>query len=108
VPQRIPLKSDDLERRKIHHVEPVYPPLAAELAIQGTVRLAIVIGPDGRMQGMIRAISGHPLLIPAALDAVKQWEYSPTSLNGKPVEVMAEVSVNFPPDPGVVKKSTRD
>ena len=51
MPQRIPLKSDDLERRKIHHVEPVYPPLAAELAIQGTVLLAIVIGPDGRMQG---------------------------------------------------------
>ena len=58
------------------------------------MRLDVVIDKQGRVSD-IRVISGHPLLIPAALDAVKQWEYKPTLLNGQPVEVATEVSVPF-------------
>ena len=58
------------------------------------MRLNIVIDKEGRVSD-IRVISGHPLLVPAALDAVKQWEYKPTLLNGQAVEVATEVSVPF-------------
>ena len=73
---------------------PAYPPLAKKAGIQGTVTLHTSIGKDGRVVD-VQAISGHPLLIPAAVDAVKQWEYKPTLLNGNPVEVLTQVDVNF-------------
>jgi protein TonB len=75
-------------------VAPVYPDLARQAGVQGAVRLNIVIDKQGHVSN-ISVISGHPLLIPAALDAVKQWEYKPTLLNGQPVEVATEVSVPF-------------
>jgi protein TonB len=58
------------------------------------VKLAAVIATDGSVQAL-RAVSGHPLLINAALEAVRQWRYQPTLLNGKPVEVAISVDVNF-------------
>ena len=74
--------------------KPVYPPLARQARIQGTVRLEADISKDGTIENL-KVISGHPLLIQAALDAVKQWRYQPTLLNGVPVEVVTTVDVNF-------------
>lgn len=74
--------------------KPVYPPLAIKTRTQGTVRLEAVISRDGAIENLT-VISGHPLLIPAALDAVRQWRYQPTLLNGTPVEVITTVDVNF-------------
>jgi protein TonB len=78
----------------IHRVEPVYPPLAVTARIQGTVRLLGVLGTDGRIREL-QVLSGHPMLVRAALDAVQQWVYAPTLLNGQPVEVQAPIEVNF-------------
>lgn len=73
---------------------PVYPPLAKQARISGAVRLEAIIARDGTIMGL-RAVSGHPLLIPAALAAVKQWLFQPTYLNGDPVEVASEIEVTF-------------
>ena len=62
--------------------------------LQGQVRLEVVIGTNGSIQDL-RVISGHPLLVKAALDAVSYWCYQPTLLNGEPVEVETEIGVNF-------------
>ena len=78
----------------ISNPPPVYPPLAKQARIQGVVRLDAIIGKDGTMKDL-RAASGHPLLVPAALEAVRQWVYKPTLLNGNPVEVVTVVDVNF-------------
>ena len=69
-------------------------PLARQARIQGLVRLEAVIGEDGAIREL-RALSGHPLLVPAALSAVKQWRYRPTLLNGRPVPVITQVEVRF-------------
>ena len=73
---------------------PVYPPLAKEARVQGVVRFEAVIGKDGAVQNL-RVISGHPILIQAAQEAVKQWTYRPTLLNGNPTEVVTTIDVNF-------------
>ena len=78
----------------VHEVKPVYPPLARQARIQGTVMLQAVIGKDGRIENL-QAISGHPMLSPAAIEAVRQWRYRPYTLNGEPVEVETEITVNF-------------
>jgi protein TonB len=75
-------------------VKPVYPPLAKQARIQGVVLLEAVISKDGAIDNL-RVISGHPLLTQAAIDAVKQWRYKPTLLNGEPVEVVTTITVNF-------------
>ena len=75
-------------------VMPVYPDLARSVRLQGHVVLAIVIGKDGSVEE-IKLVSGHPLLAPAAMEAVKQWTYKPTMLNGQPVQVQTQVTVNF-------------
>jgi protein TonB len=80
--------------RLLHRVEPVYPPLARQTRISGTVELTGVIGTDGRIREL-RVVSGHPFLAAAALEAVRQWVYEPTLLNGEPVEVIAPITVNF-------------
>ena len=80
--------------RPIHRVEPVYPRLAVTARIQGTVRLMGVLGVDGRIREL-QVLSGHPLLVNAAVEAVKQWIYAPTMLNGQAVEVQAPIEVNF-------------
>ncbi len=73
---------------------PPYPPAAKQARIQGLVRFNITIGKDGHV-GNVTLISGHPLLVPAAQEAVKQWVYRPTLLNGDPVEVSTVVDVQF-------------
>ena len=68
--------------------------MAKQARIQGTVRFEAVIAKDGTIQ-QLRLVSGHPLLIPSAQEAVKQWVYQPTQLNGEPVEVATTIDVNF-------------
>jgi protein TonB len=78
----------------IRQPRPVYPPEAKAAGISGVVKLSAIIAADGTVANL-QVISGHPLLVPAALEAVKQWVYQPTLLNGSPVEVKTEISVNF-------------
>ncbi len=78
----------------IRKVQPVYPPLARSARIQGAVILAATISKDGSIENL-RVISGHPVLVTAALDAVRQWRYRPYVLNGEPVEVETQITVNF-------------
>jgi protein TonB len=73
---------------------PIYPPLARQARVAGKVRLQAVISREGTILNL-RAVSGHPLLIPAALAAVAHWVFSPTYLNGDPVEVATDIEVNF-------------
>jgi protein TonB len=80
--------------RPIHRVEPRYPALARQARISGEVELAGVIGTDGRIHEL-KVVRGHPLLVHAALDAVRQWIWAPTTLNGDPVEVIAPIIVTF-------------
>ncbi len=85
----------DVQASKLRKkIDPVYPPLARQARIQGTVRFVVVIGTDGRLTHA-ELISGHPLLVPAAQAAVIQYEYQPTLLDGIPVEVTTEVSIPF-------------
>ncbi len=77
-----------------HRVQPDYPPDAREAHIQGTVELRALIGKDGSVEGLT-LVSGHPMLAPAAIDAVRQWRYRPYMLYGNPVEVVTEILVNF-------------
>jgi protein TonB len=74
--------------------KPVYPPMAKAARISGSVHLSALISADGRIRGL-QLVSGHPLLTQAAFNAVKQWVYQPTLLNGEPVEVLTEIDVNF-------------
>jgi protein TonB len=74
--------------------QPLYPALARQARIQGNVVLHAIIDKDGRV-GQLEVVSGHPLLVQAALDAVKQWRYQPTQLNGDPVEVDTTITVSF-------------
>ena len=78
----------------INQTRPVYPPLARQARIQGNVVLHAIIDKDGKV-AQLEVISGHPLLVQAALDAVKQWRYKPTLLNGDPVEVDTTITVTF-------------
>jgi len=78
----------------INRVQPNYPPLARQTRISGTVRLHAIISKDGTVQ-QLEVLSGHPLLVQAALDAVRQWRYRPTTLNGEPVEVDTTIDVIF-------------
>src|SRR5437588_9474737 len=80
--------------RIINRVQPVYPPLARQTRISGTVRLHAIIGKDGTIQ-QLEVLNGHPLLQQSALDAVRQWRYQPTLLNGEPVEVDTTIDVIF-------------
>jgi len=78
----------------IHRVQPKYPEEAREKGIEGTVKLHAVIARDGSI-AQLELISGHPLLAKSALDAVRQWQYRPTLLNGEPVEVDTTIDVLF-------------
>jgi protein TonB len=93
-PRQIRVVSALQMARLLHRVEPVYPPLARQTRISGTVELTGVIATDGRIREL-RVVSGHPYLAAAALEAVRQWVYEPTLLNGEPVEVIAPITVNF-------------
>jgi periplasmic protein TonB len=78
----------------IRKVMPVYPPLAKSARISGVVHLVGIIAKDGTIRDL-QLVSGHPLLARAALEAVGQWIYKPTTLNGEPVEVIAPIDVSF-------------
>ncbi len=78
----------------VNKVQPQYPPLARQTRISGTVRLHAIIGKSGQVE-QLEVMSGHPLLVQAALDAVRQWKYQPTQLNGEPVEVDTTIDVIF-------------
>jgi periplasmic protein TonB len=78
----------------VNKVQPQYPPLARQTRISGTVRLHAIIGKNGQVE-QLEVMSGHPLLVQAALDAVRQWKYQPTQLNGEPVEVDTTIDVIF-------------
>jgi protein TonB len=93
-PQRVRVSAGVTSGLLVRKVNPVYPPLARQARISGTVILHAVISKDGSITGL-SLISGHPMLAPAAIDAVKQWKYKPYLLNGEPVEVDTEVQVNF-------------
>jgi protein TonB len=83
-------------RNFFHSVQPVYPRLAALARVEGTVFLEAVITRDGLVDPKrLRVISGHNMLWPAAVEAVEQWRYKPTVLNGERVEVLANITVNF-------------
>jgi TonB family protein len=75
-------------------VPPVYPPLAQQARIQGIVRFNVQIARDGTVKTM-QLVSGHPMLVEAAKQALAQYEYAPTLLNGEPVQVVTTVDVNF-------------
>jgi len=91
---RPPRISHMMEGNLIYRVQPIYPPLARSARIQGQVLLRAIISRTGMIENL-QALSGHPMLIPAALDAVRQWRYRPYFLNGDPVEVETQVTVNF-------------
>ena len=78
----------------IHRVEPGYPPLARAPRIQGQVRLQAIISKQGAIENL-QVLTGHPMLVTAAVAAVRQWRYRPYVLNGEPVEVEIEITVNF-------------
>jgi protein TonB len=93
-PTRVRVSSGVSSGLLIRKVSPNYPPLARQARIQGTVILQAEISKDGSIQNL-RLLSGHPMLAPAAIEAVKQWKYKPYLLNGEPVEVETQVQVNF-------------
>jgi len=93
-PERIKVGPAVQAYNLVNKVDPVYPALAQQANITGVVTLSIVIGKDGSVEN-IAVVSGHPLLVQAAIDAVKQWTYKPTLLNGQPVEVGTSVTVPF-------------
>ena len=93
-PQRIRVGGNVQQAKLVRQPKPVYPPLAKQARIQGVVRFTAIIGKDGTIQNL-QLVTGHPLLVPSAQEAVKQWVYQPTLLNGEPVEVITQIDVNF-------------
>jgi protein TonB len=93
-PTRVRVSSGVQSGLLIRKVQPNYPPLARQARIQGVVVLQAQISKDGNIENL-QLISGHPMLAPAAIEAVKQWKYKPYLLNGEPVEVETQVQVNF-------------
>jgi periplasmic protein TonB len=93
-PQRVRVSLGVSQGLLIRKVPPTYPPLARQARIQGVVILQAQISKEGNIQNL-QLISGHPMLAPAAIEAVKQWKYKPYLLNGEPVEVDTQVQVNF-------------
>ena len=93
-PQSIRVGGNVQNANLISKVDPLYPPLARQARIQGTVRFNTTIGIDGHVQNL-QLVSGHPLLAAAATQAAQQWIYKPTLLNGNPVPVITTIDINF-------------
>jgi protein TonB len=111
-PARLPVEPPTIETRKptekrvekvsegveqaqlVSRIEPRYPFLAVQTRTQGTVVLHAIISREGRIEAL-EVVSGHPLLVQAAVDAVRQWRYRPTFLNGEPGEVETSITVTF-------------
>jgi TonB family protein len=94
VPGRIKVGGNVQGAMIVSKVPPVYPALAKQGAVSGVVKLSAVLAKDGTVQEL-HVLSGPPLLIQAAMDAVKQWVYRSTLLNGNPVEVETTIDINF-------------
>jgi protein TonB len=92
--KRMPVGGDVQAAKLLKKIFPAYPPLARQARVSGTVQLIGVIAKDGTIQ-QLQVVSGYPLLVKAALDAVRQWIYRPTLLNGQAVEVIAPIDVIF-------------
>ena len=90
----IPVGGKVMEAKILKRVMPIYPQLAKNARVSGKVHLMSIIAKDGTIQ-KLEVIDGHPLLVGAALEAVRQWIYRPTLLNGEPVDVIAPIEVNF-------------
>jgi len=93
-PQRVRVSQGVSEGLLVTKVTPPYPPMAKMARVQGSVILQAVISKRGNIENL-RVVSGHPMLVQSALDAVKQWRYRPYLLNGEPVEVETQITVNF-------------
>jgi periplasmic protein TonB len=93
-PTRVKVSAGVTSGYLIRKIQPAYPPLAKQARISGSVVLQAVISKDGTIQ-KLQVVSGHPMLVQSALDAVRQWRYKPYILNGEPVEVDTQVTVNF-------------
>ena len=93
-PDRVSLPAEIAQSLLVTKIVPAYPPLARQARVQGEVVLDVDISKDGTIESL-RTQAGHPMLIPAAIDAVKHWRYKPYVLNGEPVPVQTQVTVNF-------------
>ena len=93
-PQRIRISAGVTKGLLIQRIEPPYPTLARAARVQGDVVLSAVIDSNGQIKNL-QLVSGHPMLVPAAFTAVKQWRYKPYLLNGQPVEVETTITVIF-------------
>ena len=93
-PQRVRISQGVTRGLLIQKIEPQYPPLARAARVQGDVVLSAVIDTNGQITNL-QLVSGHPMLVPAAIAAVKQWRYKPYLLNGQPVEVETTITVIF-------------
>lgn len=89
-----PRVSRMMEGNLVYKVQPVYPPMARSARIQGPVVLRAIISRSGAIENL-QVLTGHPLLVKAAIDAVSQWRYRPYILNDEPVEVETQITVNF-------------
>ena len=92
--KRITIGGNVQQAKLIAQPKPVYPPEAKQARVQGVVKLQAVIAADGHIKDLT-VISGDPLLVPSAMDAVRQWVYQTTLLNGDPVEVTTQIDVNY-------------
>lgn len=93
-PKRVRISQGVTQGLLVHRVEPRYPKIALTARVTGVVQLHAIIGRDGAIKEL-EAVSGHPMLIPAAIEAVKEWRYRPYLLNGEAVEVETNVTVTF-------------
>ena len=93
-PKRIRVSQGVTEGHLIRKIEPKYPTLARSARVQGEVILTAIISKTGEIQNLV-LVSGHPLLVPAAIEAVREWRYRPYLLNGEPVEVESTITVVF-------------
>ena len=90
-----PLVVSDLgEGSLLHRVQPVYPTIARDARVQGAVELRAIISKTGTIENLV-VVSGHPMLVKSAIEAVRQWRYRPYILNHEPIEVETEITVNF-------------
>jgi protein TonB len=92
--QAVRVGGNKKEPTKTKNVAPVYPDIAKQARVQGIVILECTISPQGKVTD-VKVLRGIPLLDQAGIDAVKQWQYTPTLLNGVPVPVIMTVTVNF-------------
>lgn len=94
IPTRVRASEKFMQGLLMTKVSPDYPSLARDARIQGSVILTVHINKSGDVES-VQLFSGHPMLAPAAIDAVKQWKYKPYLLNGEPIAVETRVTVNF-------------